>query len=290
MRRTWVFFKDAGLNVEVTVFGGARNWPKPLRPVRWISGFPRRWKWPLPHRAAFRCASSRPRTHEPARATTTLAIGPNSTIATAKDLEGKTVAVIALKSMSELGLREWLGRSRRCLAVAHHRDAVRANGSGAAAWHDRGRSDYRTVVEHRRGENASSIRYPSTSIAPQFMLSAWFSTDKFISQNPDVIKKFATAILPVRTLANGHHRESGDILAKYIKIDRPCRPDVAWSMPTRCRTSDLNPTRSRYKYGSSEARDVDGDSRFTLAVHAGEGQQVAEFFHDGVAFAPFERD
>jgi NitT/TauT family transport system substrate-binding protein len=83
------------------------------------------------------------------------------------------------------------------------------------------------------------------------MLSAWFSTDKFISQNPDVIKKFATAIYQSARWANGHHRESGDILAKYIKID----PAVAARMSRvvyadSLRTSDLKSQLDlAYKYG-----------------------------------------
>jgi NitT/TauT family transport system substrate-binding protein len=248
------YFKDAGLNVEVTVFGGGPQLAEAVAtgsmdigistPVEVAVAASR--GIPLRIIAAGGLTSLR-------APTTTLAIGPNSTIASAKDLEGKTVAVIALKSMSELGLREWLGKNHADASQLHIIEMPFAQMGPAL---QRGTIAAAVITEPSLSiavekNGVKAFAYPSTSIAPQFMLSAWFSTDKFIAQNPDLIKKFATAMYQSARWANAHHRESGDMLAKYIKID----PAIAARMSRvvyadSLRTSDLKAQLDlAYKYG-----------------------------------------
>jgi NitT/TauT family transport system substrate-binding protein len=228
------YFKDAGLNVEVTVFGGGPQLAEAVAtgsmdigistPVEVAVAASR--GIPLRIIAAGGLTSLR-------APTTTLAIGPNS--------------------MSELGLREWLGKNHADASQLHIIEmpfaqmgpALQRGTIAAAVITEPSLS----IAEEKNGVKA--FAYPSTSIAPQFMLSAWFSTDKFIAQNPDLIKKFTTAMYQSARWANAHHRESGDILAKYIKID----PAVAARMSRvvyadSLRTSDLKSQLDlAYKYG-----------------------------------------
>lgn len=215
-------FRAAGLNVEVTVFNGGPQLAEAVATGSMDIGI----STPVEVAVAssrgiqLRIIAAGGMTSRKAP-TTTLAIAGESSFQNAKDLEGKTIAVIALKSMSELGLREW--------ASKNHADASKLNiiempfsQMGAALQRGTVAAAVMTepslsIAKDRNGIKA--FAYPSNSVAPQFMLSAWFSTDKFIAQNPDAIKKFTAAIYQTARWANDHHQESGDVLAKYIKVD-----------------------------------------------------------------------
>ena len=57
------------------------------------------------------------------------------------------------------------------------------------------------------------------AIAPQYLLSAWFSTDTFVRKYPDVVRRFTGAIYDAGRWANRNHNESAQILAEHAKLD-----------------------------------------------------------------------
>jgi NitT/TauT family transport system substrate-binding protein len=148
-------------------------------------------------------------------------VAKNGPIRTAKDLEGKAVAVNALKTLSEVGLDLWLSVNGADVAKIH---AVEMVFSEMGASIERGTIAGACISEPAlsialKTQSVRSLADPYSAIAPQFLISGWFATRDFVAKSPDLVKKFQTAMSETSRWANDHHSESGTILAKYTKMD-----------------------------------------------------------------------
>lgn len=139
----------------------------------------------------------------------------------AKDLAGKTVAVNALRTSSEELFDAWLLANGGEPAKVRMIEMPFAQMGPALA---RGTVEAAVLAEPLRSAaiKAGTVRIfanPTSAIAPQYLLSGWFATSDFVARNPDVAKRFATAIYEAGAWANAHQDESAAILAKYSKLD-----------------------------------------------------------------------
>lgn len=215
------FFKKAGLNVELSTFTNGASVANAVASGAVDIGIsnPVGLAGALTHGIPFTIVAGGGMysTKEP---TTVLCVAANSAIRSAKDLEGKTVAVSALKDLTQLGALAWLTK----------------NGADVSkiTWVELPFAEMGPAVE--RGTVAGAvISEPSLSaakskglvrvlgkafdaISPQFLIGAWFTTTSFAQKNPDLIKRFVSAIYETARWANAHQDQSGEILAKYSKI------------------------------------------------------------------------
>lgn len=148
-------------------------------------------------------------------------VAKNGPLRTAKDLEGKTVAVNALKTLSESVLDLWLAQNGADTAKVH---TVETTFSEMGAAIERGTVAAAVVSEPAlsialKSGTVRSLGDPFAAIAPQFLISGWFATTTFVQKSPDLVKKFQTAIGEAGRWANEHHNESAAILAKYAKMN-----------------------------------------------------------------------
>jgi NitT/TauT family transport system substrate-binding protein len=154
-----------------------------------------------------------------------------STIKTAADLNGKTIGTGALKNITEIGARNWIdangGDSTTVKFVEIPDPAM-----GAAVLAGRvdaglmNQGNYPTL-----GKPDDAIRVLANafaSIAPRFISGAWFSTTDWATRNPAAAHSFVTVMNATAAWANGHHPESAEILAKYLK-----EPSAAIEATTR---------------------------------------------------------
>jgi NitT/TauT family transport system substrate-binding protein len=150
-----------------------------------------------------------------------LCASKTSGIKTAKDLEGKVVAVNALKTGSELGLDAWLTQN----GVDPAKVKVVETGfteMGPAV--DRGTVAAAVISEPMlsaalQQNNLQAIGDPNAAIAPQFLNSCWFSTKQFVQTKPEALRRFQKAIYEAQAWGNTHTAQSAVILAKYSKMD-----------------------------------------------------------------------
>ena len=149
-----------------------------------------------------------------------LAVAASSPIRSAKELNGKTVAVDVLGGIPELGVRTWVdanGGDSKSLKIVelHFAEMIAAVQTG--------RVDAALVnasVDPTIGKTGDPLRLLGAvydAIAPRFASSVWFSTSDWIAQHPDAAKGFVTALTAAAVWANAHHHESAAILAKHIK-------------------------------------------------------------------------
>ena len=151
-----------------------------------------------------------------------LAVPKNSPIHTAKDLNGKIVAVNGLNSMPHLGVQNWIDKNGGDSSTVKF---VELPFSSMAPSLSSGRIDasgsFDTTSDPDLGKPGDPFRliaHAFDAVGPSFVSGAWFSSDDFTTKHTDATKKFIAAIRQAATWANTHHHESALILAKYLNV------------------------------------------------------------------------
>lgn len=151
-------------------------------------------------------------------------VSSSSAIRTAKDLEGKTVAINALKSSSENLLDAWLKQNGVDLTKIRF---LELSSSQMAPALERGTIDAAELFEPAytvamaKGD-LRVLGIPTAAMsAPrdEFLQTTWYTTRQFAAQNKEAVRRFASAIYLAARWANAHPRESGVILAGLSKLD-----------------------------------------------------------------------
>jgi ABC-type nitrate/sulfonate/bicarbonate transport system substrate-binding protein len=167
--------------------------------------------------------------------TTVMCVAKDSPLRSAKDFEGKTIAVSGLKDLTQLGAVAWLSQHGADTSKIRFVEIPFAEMGPAL---QRGTIDGAVISEPSltsaldKGEVRVFAKV-FDAIAPQFLIGAWFTTTPFAQKNPELIKKFEAAIYDAARWANKNHDASAAILAKYSKIDA----ETAHRM-TRCVYAD----------------------------------------------------
>ena len=154
-------------------------------------------------------------------AATALCVAAGSPLRTAKDLEGKTIALAALGDQAQAGIEAWLEKGGADAAKVKFVEVFFAE-MGAAL--QQGRVDAAMIPEPALtiATNPGPARIfakPFDAIAPLFLIGVWFAPTDWIKKNPDLAKRFAGAIYESARWANAHHDESAAIVASVSKID-----------------------------------------------------------------------
>jgi NitT/TauT family transport system substrate-binding protein len=151
--------------------------------------------------------------------TTELIVAATSRIESAKDLDGKTIAVTALKDLNWVGIQSWLAQNGATLASVRY---IEVPQSAVCNVLTSGRADAGILSEPYLSyalENQCRVLAPThDAIAKQFLVGAWFSTSAWAQAHPDLVNRFRAVIRETARWANGHHAESAKILEKYMKL------------------------------------------------------------------------
>jgi NitT/TauT family transport system substrate-binding protein len=172
-----------------------------------------------------------------------LCIAKKATYKTAKDFEGQSIAVPALKQTADLGVRQWLTKGGADLSKVQIVEVPFAQmGPGL----ERGTFAAATLSEPaltnaiKAGTKCPFDVYGS--IAPQYMFAAWFTTRDFARKNPDAVRKIAAALTDAGKWANGHHFESAEIVSKLNKVDvETVRGEVRPVFAEQIRLTEIQP-------------------------------------------------
>lgn len=148
-------------------------------------------------------------------------VAKNGPIRAGRDLEGKTVAQNALKTLSEVSFDIWMRKGGGDPASVR---MVEMPFSEMGAALDRGTVAAAVISEPALSVALATGRFrslgdPFSAIAPKILISAWFATVPFVQQNAERVKRFRRAIASAGAWANEHHDDSAVVLAKYSKMD-----------------------------------------------------------------------
>ena len=155
-----------------------------------------------------------------------IAVSKTSTIQTGADLNGKTVGIVALKTMQHAAILLWIdkhgGDSKTVKFIeipfpdmagsleAKRVDVVLPN------------EPFTTMM---RG-NIRSLGNQWASMQTPFPIFGVFSTDQWLAAHGDLAVKFAGAVTRAATWANAHRKETAPMLVKLAKVD----PQLAGTM------------------------------------------------------------
>jgi ABC-type nitrate/sulfonate/bicarbonate transport system substrate-binding protein len=151
--------------------------------------------------------------------TQALVVPANSPIQQAKDLTGKTVAVSTLHSLADIGARVLIDQNGGDATTVKF---VEVPFPALPAALDSGRVDAAWVVEPFitvAQKTSRVLAYGFDGISKHFMVGAWVAMQQWANDHPDLVSRFAGAIHDTAVWANKNPQKSGEILAKYVKID-----------------------------------------------------------------------
>jgi NitT/TauT family transport system substrate-binding protein len=158
--------------------------------------------------------------------TSVLMVPANSPAKTGRDLNGKTLAVNGLKTITQYAPELWIDKNGGDSTTVKFVEMtfpqiVEALGQN--------RIDAAIVADPFIAQAKPAARILADAydaIGSRYIIGCWFSTTQWAAAHPALAGRFAQAIARTAQWANTHKPASGAILAKYSKMD----PAVAATM------------------------------------------------------------
>ena len=169
--------------------------------------------------------------------TLVLVVAKNSPIQTAKDLEGKTVAIISLHATMQIATEEWLKQHGADASTVKFFELHFPEMAPALT---RGTIDAALLGEPFLTQNKADVRavgVPFDAVAKVFYIFGWFARRDWIAANLDLAHALASAFYQAGTWANTHRAESAIIEAGITKVDL----DTVRTMQRNPLSTSLNP-------------------------------------------------
>lgn len=149
-----------------------------------------------------------------------LVVAVDSRLQRASDFAGAVIAAQALGTMAEYAPRAWLDRtggdsnSVKFVEVPFPEMPVAVREKRVdAAWI----TEPFVSLSLRNGGRI--VTYWTPVIAPQFLISGWYSRREWARSNPDLVSAFRDAMRLTAVWANAHHNESSGILSAAAHTD-----------------------------------------------------------------------
>jgi len=154
--------------------------------------------------------------------TSMMVVDKNSPLKTAKDLDGKTVAVNGLKSITQISVQAWAdqngGDSQQIKFVempfVEMESALATGRIDLALMAD---PDATNVLADGK---TRAFGKAFDAIGKEFLIGGWFAKTDWIAANPDTVRKFVTVMRESAQWANkpANYLQSAAILEKYTKV------------------------------------------------------------------------
>jgi NitT/TauT family transport system substrate-binding protein len=148
-----------------------------------------------------------------------LTVKGDSPVGSAKDLEGKKVAINTLKNINETAVRASV---RKAGGDPDKVELVELAFDQMPAALDAGRIDAAMVVEPAlatvKSQGGREIAFPMIDIAPKLTVAMYFTSTRYAQKNPEVVKKFQEATAESLAYADSHPDEVREIVTTYTKI------------------------------------------------------------------------
>ncbi|MFD9390946.1 ABC transporter substrate-binding protein [Streptomyces sp. NPDC060000] len=148
-----------------------------------------------------------------------ITVKKGSPLRSAKDLEGKKVAINTLKNINETAVRESV---RKAGGDPDGVKFVELAFDQMPAALDSGQIDAAMVVEPAlatiRSQGGVEIASPLVDVAPNLTVAMYFTSTQYAQKNPEVVKKFQEATAESLAYADAHPDEVRQIVTTYTKI------------------------------------------------------------------------
>ncbi len=157
-----------------------------------------------------------------AKPTSMMIVSKTSPLQTAKDLNGKTVAVNGLKSITQISVQAWADQNGGDSNQIKFVEMPFVEMEGALV---SGRIDAALLADPNAttllaGGKTRPFTKAFDAIAKQFLIGGWFAKTDWIAANADTVKKFVAVMRESAEWANkpANYKQSAEILEKYTKV------------------------------------------------------------------------
>lgn len=213
------FFKQAGLDVEVTVIGSSAVGPAVASgTVDVAQSSMATLASAREHGQPFVVIAPSAIFTTKFPATAGIMVGKNSPMRTGRDFNGKTVAVSQLLGIAQVTVANWIDKTGGDSSTVKFIEMPPAAMTAAL---DGGRVDATELTEPfldealRDGQRNLTSGYEA--VANEFAIGAWYCTSDYALAHPEVLRRFARAMAETARWANRNRDESRAILAKWTK-------------------------------------------------------------------------
>jgi NitT/TauT family transport system substrate-binding protein len=151
--------------------------------------------------------------------TTLLCVEAGSPIRSARDLEGKSIAVITLVGLGTASTKAWLAQNGADPTKVSFLELPTSSMQPAL---DRGQVAAAVIGEPGLTSVRDKVRVigkPYDAIAKSFLISEWFTTPEWLARNGALAKRVVAAIYATARWANAHQEQTLPMLAAYLKLD-----------------------------------------------------------------------
>jgi NitT/TauT family transport system substrate-binding protein len=150
-----------------------------------------------------------------------LLVKKDSPITSARELDGKTVAVVALGDLTHTGTRAWIDQNGGNSKSVRY---LELPSSAALAALNDGRVDAANVSNPVFAQMFATgqlriLGRPSDAIAKRFLITGFFATAPYVAANADTIAKFVQVLRTAAAYTNAHHAETVAMTAAFWGID-----------------------------------------------------------------------
>lgn len=149
-----------------------------------------------------------------------LMVPAGSPIASAKDCNGKTLAVSSAKGLVQISTQTWIdnnGGDSKTIRFIEVPFAAMGEAMASGAVHAASESEP-FVTNLLDGGKFSVISIADKNIAPEFMFSGWATTNDWASENAAIVQKLVGVFASVSKWANMNRPLSAQILMKASKM------------------------------------------------------------------------
>ena len=150
-----------------------------------------------------------------------LCIASDAPIASAKDLNGKTIGATALEDSNTLHVRAWVDQNG---GDSTSLQFVELPFSAMAAALSRGTVAAAPIAEPAltpalRAGQVRIFAHTLDVYGRDYLIGGWMARTDWVSGNAAAVRKFAAATYATARWANSHPNETAPYLAKYAKLD-----------------------------------------------------------------------
>jgi NitT/TauT family transport system substrate-binding protein len=150
-----------------------------------------------------------------------LLVSKNGPVKTAKDLEGKTIAVNTLKNICEVTIKASLEKDGVDVSTLKFIEVPFPDMNAAL---DAKRVDGACVVEpfvsQGKAGKSKGVDPFYVNTAPDLSVATYFTSKQYAAQNKDVVDRFRTAINKSLDYAQSHPDETRAVLTEYTPIPK----------------------------------------------------------------------
>jgi NitT/TauT family transport system substrate-binding protein len=152
-----------------------------------------------------------------------LVVANDGGIASARDLNGKTLSVAALGSLDPVTISAWLDANGGDAKSVKFVEIPQTEAGAAVEAH---RVAAALIIHPQvdaalAGGNIHVLADPYGALAPSYLISGWFTTTDWVRAHTETVQKFVRVVEETAAYANAHHAETAPVLADFSKIQLP---------------------------------------------------------------------